>query len=256
MSAAVIALLIACVFLTSLLSGVFGMAGGLILMAILLSLMPVAAAMSVHASIQLVSNGWRCFLWRKHIVWRVLPWYVCGIALGFSLMLLIHYAPDKNSALIMMGSLPLLSLLAGRYVRITIMNRAHAVIAATLLTFIHLTAGVVGPLLDLLYVNTPLTRQQIISTKAFTQSVMHVVRLSYFGLFLTLLSGKGGWPDDIGPLSLALLMAASVAGTSAAAFVVHRMSDKNFKAISRVLIALVSCYCLYKGIAGKTGIGF
>lgn len=253
MSAAVILFLGLCVFATSLLSGVFGMLGGMILMAVFLALMPVAAAMSLHAVIQLTANAWRCILWRRHIVWHVLPWYLCGIVIGFSLMLALQYVPDKNGALIMMGSLPLLSMLAAKYVNLNIIDRTHAVVGATLLTFVHLTAGVVGPLLDLLYINAPLTRQQIISTKAFTQSVMHLVRLGYFGVFLTLLAGKGGWPDGIDPLILAGLLIASVAGTSAAALIVKRMNDKNFKAISRVLIALISAYCLFEGISGYLG---
>lgn len=254
MPALVIAFLIASVFLTSFLSGIFGMLGGMVLMVIFLMVMPVSAAMSLHAAIQLTSNSWRCFLWRKHIVWHVLPWYMCGIAAGFTLMLLLRYVPDKNMALIMMGSLPILSMLASRYLVLSIMNKGQTVIAATLLTFVHLTAGVVGPLLDLLYINAPLTRQQIISTKAFTQSIMHLVRLGYFGVFLTLVSGQGGWPEGINPLMLIVLLVCSVAGTSAAALVVQRMNDKNFKSISRVLIALISAYCLVRGIGGYAGI--
>ncbi len=250
MPLSVIALLTFSVFTTSMLSGVFGMLGGMILMVVFLSIMPVAAAMSLHAAIQLTSNSWRCFLWRKHIVWSALPWYLCGIAAGCMLMLLLHYVPDKNMALIFMGSLPIISMLASRYVHLSIMNKGHTVVAATLLTFVHLTAGVVGPLLDLLYINAPLTRQQIISTKAFTQSVMHVVRLGYFGLFLTWVSGKGGWPEGIDTVWTIILVIASIAGTSAAAIVVQRMSDTHFKSISRVLIALVSAYCLYEGISG------
>ncbi len=230
------------------------MLGGMILMVILLTIMPVSAAMSLHAAIQLTSNSWRCFLWRKHIVWQALPWYMCGIAAGFTLMLLLHYVPDRNMALIMMGSLPILSMLAARYVHLSIMNKGQTIVAATLLTFVHLTAGVVGPLLDLLYINAPLTRQQIISTKAFTQSVMHIVRLGYFGVFLTWVSGKGGWPEGIDPIWMSVLVVASIAGTSTAAFIVQRMNDKHFKSISRVLIALISVYCLVKGITGMMGI--
>ena len=53
---------------TAFLSGIFGMAGGLILMGVLLALMPVPAAMMLHGVTQLASNGWRAFLWRDHIV--------------------------------------------------------------------------------------------------------------------------------------------------------------------------------------------
>jgi uncharacterized membrane protein YfcA len=244
----IIAFLAAAVFATSVLSGIFGMAGGMILMAILLGMMPVAAAMTLHAAIQLVSNGWRCVLWRRHIVWEVLPWYGCGIAIGFTLMLVIRYVPDKAVTLIMMGSLPLLAMVGGKIIRLSITNRVHTVATATVLTFVQMTGGVVGPLLDLLYNNAPLTRKQIISTKAVTQTVMHLVRLTYFGALIPLLTGTGGWPEDLDIKILPVFLIASIAGTSAAALIVHRISDHGFKSASRVLIAAISLYCLGNGV--------
>lgn len=56
---------------TAFLSGLIGMAGGIILMGVLLLLLPVAQAMVLHGFVQLVSNGWRAWLWRKYIHWRI-----------------------------------------------------------------------------------------------------------------------------------------------------------------------------------------
>lgn len=245
-----IAFLACAVFLTSMISGTFGMAGGMILMTVMLTLLPVAAAMTLQSAIQLVSNGWRCFLWRGHIVWHVLPFCLAGIAVGFALMLATQFVPDKNLAFIMMGSIPLLTMAGGKYLRLHIENPYHTFPVATVLTFVHMTAGVVGPLLDLLYANTELTRHQIISTKAFTQTVMHLVRLSYFGALIPLLTGHGGWPEEIPPLWLPVLLGASVAGTTAAAWFLHRMHDRHFRLITRILIACVGAYCLFRGVAG------
>ena len=61
---------------TAFLSGLFGMAGGLILIGVLLALMPLPTAMVLHAITQMASNGWRAFLWRAHIRWRP----VCGLS--------------------------------------------------------------------------------------------------------------------------------------------------------------------------------
>jgi uncharacterized membrane protein YfcA len=60
------------VFATSALSGVFGMAGGLVLLAILLAMLPVATAIAVQGAIQIVANGSRAWFSRAHIDWRVL----------------------------------------------------------------------------------------------------------------------------------------------------------------------------------------
>src|SRR5262249_47189838 len=59
------AALSAAVISTSFLSGIFGMAGGMLLMGILLLLMPFAAAMVLHGVTQMASNLWRAWLWRS-----------------------------------------------------------------------------------------------------------------------------------------------------------------------------------------------
>src|SRR5438045_9471925 len=67
---------------TAFLSGLFGMAGGLILIGVLLALMPLPAAMVLHALTQMASNGWRALLWRAHIPWGAVFGYLLGCALA------------------------------------------------------------------------------------------------------------------------------------------------------------------------------
>lgn len=225
------------------------MAGGIIMMALLLSLMPVASAMVLHAAIQLVSNGWRSILWRKHIVWHVTPFYGLGIMAGVIAISFVHYVPDKATALIVVGLVPLLAIAASRFVTLSILNRGQTFLTAMVLTFIQMTGGVIGPLLDLLYNNAPLTRHQIVATKAMTQTVMHLVRLIYFGSLIPLLTGREGWPEGLHPVFMLLFMACAIAGTTAAAPILHRINDKHFKDLSRLLIIFISLYCLGRGIS-------
>jgi len=224
------------------------MAGGIIMMAILLSILPVVSAMVLHAAIQLVSNSWRAILWRKHIVWHVTPFYGLGIVAGVILISFIEYVPDNAVALIVVGSVPLLAVAAQKFITLSIMNRGQTFATAMVLTFIQMTGGVVGPLLDLLYNNAPLTRHQIVATKAMTQSVMHTVRLVYFGSLIPLLTGREGWPEGLDPVWMLVFMAAAIAGTTTAAPILHRINDSHFKGLSRILIVIISLYCLGRGI--------
>jgi len=50
---------------------IFGMLGGLILMGILVSLMQVVPVMILHGLIQMTSNGYRAWLNRKDINWKI-----------------------------------------------------------------------------------------------------------------------------------------------------------------------------------------
>ena len=71
---------------TAFLSGLFGMAGGLILIGVLLTILPLPSAMVLHAITQMASNGWRAFLWRSHIRWRPVAIYLIGCAVALLLL--------------------------------------------------------------------------------------------------------------------------------------------------------------------------
>ncbi len=62
-------------FLTSVLSGLVGMAGGAVLMAVLITILPVSSAMILHGATQAMANGSRTLLLREHLIWRLLPGY-------------------------------------------------------------------------------------------------------------------------------------------------------------------------------------
>ena len=99
MIAALGALMVATAFL----SGLFGMAGGMILIGVLLMLMPLPTAMVLHAITQMASNGWRAFLWRAHIRWRPVFVYLIGCALALGVWSIARYVPDKPIALLLLG---------------------------------------------------------------------------------------------------------------------------------------------------------
>ncbi|MCH2458013.1 MAG: sulfite exporter TauE/SafE family protein, partial [Henriciella sp.] len=82
------AIILIATLVTAFISGIFGMAGGLILMGVLTALLPVATAMIVHGAIQMVSNGWRAWLLRKQINWAIFARYATG-SVGAVLLLVL-----------------------------------------------------------------------------------------------------------------------------------------------------------------------
>ena len=93
------------IVVTSFISGLFGMAGGLILLGILLIFLDVAPAMVLFAIIQLGSNGWRSFLWRKLVVWSIVWRYIIGATAAFFMMRLVSFVPDKALVYLTLGSI-------------------------------------------------------------------------------------------------------------------------------------------------------
>src|ERR1700761_2801209 len=109
MTPLMIAALGALMVATAFLSGLFGMAGGMILIGVLLTFMPLPTAMVLHAITQMASNGWRALLWRAHIRWRPVSVYLIGCALALALWSITRYVPDKPIALLLLGVTPFLA---------------------------------------------------------------------------------------------------------------------------------------------------
>jgi uncharacterized membrane protein YfcA len=226
---------------TSFLSGVVGMAGGMILLGILLLLMDVTAAMVLHGITQIASNGWRAYLWRAHIRWRIIAGYALGSFIMFGVMKLIAYVPDKAVVYIAMGLTPFIILaLPLRHVPEITRPGAPILCGASVMT-VQLFAGVAGNVLDVFFQRTELDRKTVVATKAATQVLAHIQRVAFFGAFAV--SG------DIFPLWVyGGAIAIAMLGASLAALVLQRISEKTFRDWSRTIILAVSLVYLAKGV--------
>ncbi|MDA1075177.1 MAG: sulfite exporter TauE/SafE family protein [Proteobacteria bacterium] len=237
----IFAVILASVFATSILSGVLGMAGGMILMAILVSTLSVAAAMMLHGAVQATSNGSRAWFLREHIQWRILPLYAAGAAAavaGFSLLSLV---PDPAVVLILVGAFPWLARLNQRLAGLDVTRGPTTFICGVTVTSAQLLAGASGPILDVFYLNTPLTRHQIIASKALTQAIGHILKLVYYGLII-------GVTEDIPAWFYLVAMLTAIGGTRVGTRLLDRLDDARFRRISSWIILLIATVCLLKGL--------
>jgi uncharacterized membrane protein YfcA len=233
--------LAAAVLSTSFLSGIFGMAGGMILMGILLVMMPVAAAMVLHGLTQMASNGWRAWLWRPHISWRIVAHYGAGATVAALAFAAIQLVPGKATALIMLGLMPFVGLLPGR-VAPDLARRGHGFGCGAICTVLQLMAGVSGPVLDVFFVRSDLDRKQMIATKAAIQVLGHFLKVAYFGPLLV------GGADGVAPTAIVLAIALALVGTQLSRRVLDAISDAQFRSWSRRLIAAIAAVYLVQGV--------
>ena len=238
MTPSVLALLGATIVFTSFLSGVFGMAGGMILLGVLLNYFDVATAMILFSIIQLFANGWRALQWRSYVLWPIFGWYVLGAAISFAGMWTIAFVPDKAMVFLMLGLMPFAIEALPAAARPNIEWRGVPFLTGVVTTVIQILSGVGGMFLDIFFQKSMLDRKTTNATKAVTQSFSHVVRALYFGS----LSGIGDVPLwATGP---AILLA--IGGTSLAPFVVERMTDHGFRQWTRVVIFAISVVYLVR----------
>ena len=153
-------------------------------MAILVSTVSVAAAMMIHGAVQATANGSRAWFLRSHIQWQILPAYLFGSATVLGIFSAITLVPDPSVILILIGSFPWLARLSPEFSGLNIKRTATALACGGVVTAAQLLAGASGPLLDVFYLNTPLTRHQIIASKAITQTIGHLLKLVYYGLII------------------------------------------------------------------------
>jgi uncharacterized membrane protein YfcA len=219
-------------FLTAALSGVFGMAGGLALKGALALVLPVSAVFVTHGLLQLVANAWRAILHRKHVVWRIVAVYALGAFAAAGVMALIVLEPTTATLFLLMGLVPGLVWLPQKWVKLDAARPPQAFICGLGVTGLNLTAGVAGPLLDIFFVRTALTRHAIVATKAATQVFSHLMKIMVYGAPLVAAGGKGMPPVWVFGLAVPL----SMAGTAAGGIVLDRLSDVNFKRYLRLIL--------------------
>ena len=226
---------------TSFLSGLFGMAGGMILVGVLLAYFDVATGMVIFSLIQLVANGWRAALWWRFVLWRIFFVYVLGAALSFAVMRYVAIVPSKAAVYLGLGLMPFAIELLPAQARPNIEWRGVPFITGVLTTVIQLLTGVGGLFLDIFFQKSMLDRKTTIATKAVTQTFSHVVRAVYFGSFV-------GIADAVPLWTYAPAIVLSIAGTSLAAMVLERMTDVGFRQWTRRVIFAVSIVYLARGV--------
>ena len=235
MSGLAAAFIIAAAFVTATLSGVFGMAGGLVLMGCLALVLPVSAAFVTHGLLQLVANGWRAILHRDHVSWRIVGFYAIASFAAGATVSLLAFAPSKPLLYLLMGLVPGLLWLPTTWLQLDAAKPPQALASGFLVTGLNLVAGVAGPLLDIFFVRTELTRHQIVATKAATQVFAHLAKIVVYGAPLV-----ASRTDDFPPWQLFVVaVPLSMAGTWVGGRILNRMSDVNFKRWTRWIVTAV-----------------
>ena len=231
------ALIVAAVLATSILSGVLGMAGGMILMAVLVSTVSVASAMMIHGAVQATSNGSRAWFLRRHVQWQILPAYLAGAGVTVAIFSALTLVPDADLVLLLVGVFPFLARGLPRLKGLDVSRRADALACGSVVTAAQLCAGASGPLLDVFYLNSRLNRYQVIASKALTQTLGHLLKLVYYGLII-------GVTDDIAAGFYVIAMAVAVLGTRLGTHLLAHVPESAFRRISGYVILAIAGVCV------------
>jgi uncharacterized membrane protein YfcA len=236
------------VALTSFVSGIFGVAGGLILMGGLVYVMPVSQAMIVHGFAQFVSNVVRVYHWRHFILRRTVMEFIAASVFATTIFAWVRFVPSKPILIFVLGLSTLAVLLLPNAWAPKMTHRYVPFLCGLAGTALILTAGVSGTFLDQFFQRTGLDRKTIIATKAAMQTTQHLIKVGYFLAVATV------EPDATMLTLLAIVPFAALLGANIARHVLERMTDHQFNWWTYRIVLVLGVYYVIDG--GRRLLGF
>jgi hypothetical protein len=112
-------------------------------------------------------------------------------------------------------------------------------------------SGVAGPLPDLFFVKTDLTRQTVVATKATAQVMAHAVKIAFWGFPLLAMLWDPGLQADahLPPLwGFAAVAPLSLLGNWLGGLVLDRMTDADFRTWTRWIVTATGAVYLARGL--------
>ena len=127
-----------------------------------------------------------------------------GAATSLVIFSFFSFVPPKALVLIVMGLTPFVALAVPQRIAPDIERDGQAFLAGLIGGAMQLVSGVTGPLLDIFYVRTGMTRQVNVATKAAAQVLGHLTKVAYFGVVIEArpaATSSSGWSWPMPPAS-------------------------------------------------------
>ena len=234
MSPIEIALLALSAFATAALTGVAGAGGGMLLLAIMLQLMPPAAAIPLHGAVQLAANTVRSWLLRRAIDWRIAWRFSLLLPAGIGIGLLLFQGLPTAVVQMLIGSFVLLSLSLHR-IRL-LRGRELPLWVFLPLGFatgvLNMIVGVIGPVLAALVIRRPLSKEAVVGTLGLFALASNLLKVGGFAL-------AGFSFRNYGP-AIVCMVPAAMLGSRTGRLLLGRIDERRFPLVFRLVLAALA----------------
>lgn len=241
LSSGSLGLLLAASFITSIVSGILGLAGGVALLGVMTVVLPAPAVIPLHGMAQLFSNGSRTALLLKEVVWRYALIYLgpltLGVLLGAWFGRGLEFGWLEPAIAGMLIVVIAFRRLAPRLRHPPLWSYAALGLFVGVLT---LFVGATGPFMAPFFQRDDLEPKQIVGTMAIAQSWNHLLKAPAF-----LLLGFDFAPHL--PL-LGLLFLSSVAGSWVGRRALERVDKERFGRAVEVVLFGLAVFLLVRGL--------
>ncbi len=217
--------------ITSCLSAIIGMGGGILLLGVLVMFLSPKDVVPVHGVIQLISNSTRWIVYWPHIQWPIVARFSLTVFPGALVGIWLFQKLDPLSLQVAMGTFILLATYWPKSKGVPTENYSIFFIAGALTGFLGIIVGATGPFLAPFFVRKDILKEQLVATKAFCQSCVHLVKIPLFGMVGFNYSEQS---------NLILILSISVIlGTLLGKQLLGKISERVFKLLIKTALTLV-----------------
>jgi uncharacterized membrane protein YfcA len=219
---------------TSILSGILGMAGGMLLLTVLLLRLDPLVAIPVHGMVQLVANGSRAWFLRAHVQARPIWLFALPLLPAGALGLWVLGLLDPEIGRILIGAFVLGATWWPRTPKAADRSRAERwlPLGGALCGFGSTLVGATGPLFAPFILALELSPQSTVGTMAACQVFQHATKVLLFGVT--------GFDFQRYALPAIGLSACAILGSAVGTHWLDRVPREAFKRIVRAVLSLLA----------------
>ena len=247
-----IIILIISAFITSSISAVIGMGGGIILLGIMAIIIPEGyMVIALHGIIQLVSNTTRTFIFKDYLKKYIIKDFLMGAILGlcFSgiiILILIHYFNVSSANQIKIDFLkPIIGIFILWYLYLKPSKKekkkSSFIKVGFISGFCSIFIGATGPLIAPFFLKENLNKENIISNKAICQMISHLGKIPLF-IFLFNVNYFSEYRI------LVPLIASVYFGTYFGKKILNLIPEKTFLILFKITLTLISIKLIIQNI--------
>ena len=239
-----IVILILSAFITSSISAVLGMGGGIILLGIMAIIIPEGyKVIALHGMVQLFSNTTRTYVFRKYVKTQLIKQFFNGALIGISfsvgiIITLIYYFDVQSANEIKVEVLkPFIGLFIVWNLFLKGPKKAKIVKSFVPVGLVaglsSIFVGAVGPLIAPFFLVKSFNKEHIIANKAAAQMITHLSKIPLFIYFFNM--------DYTAELKILIpLILAVYVGTSFGKKILYFIPELLFKKLFKITLFIIS----------------
>ena len=230
-------------FFTSTIAGIVGVGGGMMLIVILPSFLPLNALIPIHGLTQVSSNLSRAIFGYKDVQYEVIPKFLLGSAIGIGIFAAVLNLISLEYVPLFIGIYILLSLWSEKFNE-KIKRYESYLLAGFFQTGLSMVVGAIGPLTMTLLFKDYEDKNKVVATGAALMSITHILKVfvfMYFGFVFF---------EYIGVI-IAMIIGA-VSGSWVATKLRDEIDGKRFTIILKVLLSALAIQVIVKVFIQKT----